>query len=169
MKFVECELESEVLAEVLQSRWPGLVEAALRDHVATCPVCSEAVAVACALQHEANELRASAVLPNAGRVWWEAELRARREAAQIASGPITAVQVIVLAAIIGLLGASLRTIYSWFESSVSRIGAGLVGFDDRGLLSSAAALIAQHSAVAITVAALILVVPTAVLFAVARD
>jgi hypothetical protein len=169
MKFVECELESEVLAAVLESRWPGLVEGVLRDHVAACPACSEVVGVACALQHESDELRATAVLPNPGRVWWEAELRARREAAQIASRPITAVQVIVFAAIIGLLAASLRTMYSWFESSVNRIGSGLIGFDDRGLLSSAAALIAQHATVAITVAAVILIVPTAVLFAVARD
>jgi hypothetical protein len=146
-----------------------LVEAALRDHVAACPACSEVAAVARALQDEADELRATAVLPNSGRVWWEAELRARREAAQIASRPITAVQVIVFASIVGLLGASLRTISNWFEFSVSRIGSGLVGFDDRGLLSSAAALIAQHAAVAITIAALILIVPTAVLFAIARD
>ena len=102
-------------------------------------------------------------------MWWDAELRARREAAQTASRPITAVQVIVFASIIGLLGASLRSISTWFQSSVNRIGSGIVGIDDRGLLSSAAALIAQHAAVAITVAALILVVPTAVLFAIARD
>jgi hypothetical protein len=169
MKFVECELESEVLAAVLESRWPDLVEAGLRDHVAACPKCSEVAAVARALQDEAGELRASAALPNPGRVWWEAELRARREAAQIASRPITAVQVIVFASIIGLIGASLRTISGWFESSVSRIGSGLIGFDDRGLLSSAATLIAQHEAVALTLAALILIVPTAVLFAIARD
>jgi hypothetical protein len=169
MKSGECEFEAEVLAAVIESRWPGAVEAGLREHVAACPICSEVAAVAYEMQGAAAEFRASAVLPNPGRVWWAAELRARREAAEVAACPITAVQLIVFASIVGLLVASAGTISTWLQSSLSRMGAGLAGFDDRGLLSSASALLAQHGALAVTIAALIVVVPTAFYLAIARD
>ena len=50
MKPVECEFEPEVLAAVLQSRWPGRVDAALCEHVAECAICSDVAVVAGVLE-----------------------------------------------------------------------------------------------------------------------
>ncbi len=80
MKPVECEFEAEVLAAALQSRWPDRVDAGLRAHVLTCGICSDVAAVAGAVDAARDEMRASIVVPDSGRVWWLAQLRARREA-----------------------------------------------------------------------------------------
>src|SRR5580692_10733831 len=93
MKVTDCELESEVLAAALQSRWPDRVDAQLRAHAATCSICAETALVAAAIDESREELRAAALLPDAGQVWWRAQLRARREAIQSAGRPITLVQV----------------------------------------------------------------------------
>ena len=49
MKPIDCELESEVLAAVLQNRWPERVDASLREHVAACAICADVVAIAGAI------------------------------------------------------------------------------------------------------------------------
>src|ERR1700722_17820032 len=105
MKVVECEFEADVLAAALQSRWPERVDAQLRAHVAGCAVCADVAAIAVAVDAAREELSASAVVPDSGRVWWLAQLRARREAVETAGRPITAVQVIAVACAFGLLGA----------------------------------------------------------------
>jgi hypothetical protein len=105
MRQVECEFESEVLTAALQSRWPKRVDAELRAHVKACTICSDVVAIASAVDDAREEMRAGAVVPDSGRVWWLAQLRARREAAEAAGRPITAVQVIAFACAVGLLGA----------------------------------------------------------------
>src|SRR6266567_981080 len=105
MKLLECEFESEVLAAALQSRWPERVDVQLRAHVAACAICSDVVAIAVAIDDAREEMRVRVVVPDSGHVWWLAQLRARREAAEVAGRPITAAQVIALACAVGLLGA----------------------------------------------------------------
>src|SRR5271157_3042876 len=122
MNPIECELESEVLAAVLQNRWPEQVDASLREHVAACAICADVVAIAGAIDDAREEMRAHAVVPDSGRVWWLAQLRARREAAEAAGRPITAAQVIALAAVMGLLGACFGATSKWFQSSLGWFG-----------------------------------------------
>ena len=138
MKPVECEFESEALAAALQSRWDDR----LRAHVSTCEICSEAAAVAIAMFHAREEMRASAAIPDSGRVWWLARLRARREAAQAAGRPILAAQVIAFACAVGLLGA-------W--------------------IPSAARLLLEHGAIAAAMAVVLFLVPAAAYLALGRD
>src|SRR5450759_1190130 len=66
---LECEFESEVLAAVLQARWPSRVDAQLRAHVAACPICSDVAAIAGAIEETREAMNARAVIPNSGRVW----------------------------------------------------------------------------------------------------
>src|SRR5262249_53669066 len=103
-KRVECEFEAETLAAVLQSRWPDRVEAQLRSHAVECAICADVAAVASAIEAEREEMRAAVIVPDSGRVWWMAQIRARREASETAGRPITAAQVIALACAVGLLG-----------------------------------------------------------------
>jgi hypothetical protein len=60
----DCEFESEVLAAVLQSRWPARVDSALRAHVSTCAICSDVAAVARAIDESRDQLRAEATFPS---------------------------------------------------------------------------------------------------------
>src|SRR5437868_10405111 len=114
MTRIECEFEADVLAAVLQSRWPEHVDAALREHVVHCEICSDVAVVAGALQ----EIPAPAALPNAGKVWWQAQLRARRESAAAAGRPITATQVLAFACAMGLMGACFGATSTWFQAGL---------------------------------------------------
>ena len=163
MKPVDCEFESDVLAAALQSRWPERVDADLRAHVARCTICSDVVAIASALDDAREEMRASAVVPDSGRVWWLAQLRARREAAEAAGRPITAVQVIAFACAVGLLGACFGATSTWFQAALGWMASSVAA------LPSAAALVAGHGTLVLGVAAVLFVVPTAVYLAMGKD
>jgi hypothetical protein len=162
MKPVECEFEEDVLAAVLQSRWPERVDDVLRAHVAACAICSDVAAIAGAIDDAREEMRAAAVIPDSGRVWWLAQMRARREATKTAGRPITAVQVIALACAVGLLGACFGATSLWFQAALGRIESNLAGF-------SATAFLGQHGLIVLALAALLLLVPGAVYLALGRE
>ena len=162
MKPVECEFEAEVLAAVLQSRWPDRIDAELRAHAEHCEICRDVAAVAGVLEGAREEMRAAVVVPDSGRVWWLARLRARREAAEAASHAITATQVVVLTCVVGLLGAFFGATSIWFQSVVKALATGLGGVD-------VVALLAEHGAVAAGMVVVLFVVPAALYLAMGRD
>ncbi len=160
MKAVDCEFECEVLAAVLQSRWPERVDAGLHAHVLSCAICSDVAAIAGAIDGARDETRAYAAVPDSGRVWWLAQLRARREAAAAAGRPITAAQVIAFACAMGLLGACFGATSTWFQSALARLHA---------LLPATTALIAGHGILVLAAAAIVVLVPAAVYLTMLRD
>jgi predicted anti-sigma-YlaC factor YlaD len=150
---VECEFESEVLAAALQGRWPGQVDPNLRTHVASCQVCSDVAAIAGVIEDTRAEMSASAVIPNSGRVWWMAQLRARREAAEAANRPLTAVQVVAVVCAVCLLGVCIRAASAWLTPVFTRIASGLL----------------EHAVLALAMAAVLFLVPAGVYLALGRD
>jgi predicted anti-sigma-YlaC factor YlaD len=169
MKQIDCEFEADALAAALQSRWPEHVDAQLRTHVAECPICSGVVTIASAVDDARDEMRARAVLPDSGLVWWRAQLRARREAAEAAGHPITAAQLVAFACAVGLLGACFGATSTWFQAAFRWIASSLGGFDAKAFLHSATALLAQHGAFVLAMAVMLFLVPTAVYLALGRD
>jgi hypothetical protein len=162
VKLVECEFEADVLAAVLQSRWPDRVDDSLRAHVESCAICSDVAAIAGAIDEAREEMRAGAVIPDSGRVWWLAQMRARREAAKAAGRPITAIQVLALACAVGLLGACFGATSLWFQSALRRIESTLAGF-------SAPAFVAEHGLIVLAMAFVLLLVPGAVYLALGKE
>jgi len=156
MKRLECEFESEVLAAVLQWRWPERVDDSLRAHVAACPICADVTAIAAAIDEDRDEMRSRAVIPDSGRVWWLAQMRARREATKTAGRPITAVQVIAFASAVGLTGACFGATSTWFQSVLAGI---------RSLLPA----IAAHGVLATAVGLMLILIPAAVYLTLLRD
>jgi hypothetical protein len=169
MKPVECPYEAEVLSAVLEARWPGHVDAALRAHAANCGICSEVASVAGALAGSREELRTAAPVPDASRVWWRAQLRARREAVQAAGRPISAVQAIAFACAVGVLGACFGAASKGFQAALTRVAAGMPALDLAALRASASGLLNAHGELLLVVAAVVLVVPTAVCLVLAKD
>jgi hypothetical protein len=163
MKPIDCELESEVLAAVVQNRWPARVDTTLRAHVEGCGTCADVVAIAGAIDEARDEMRARAVVPDSGRVWWLAQMRARREATQAAGRPITAVQVIAFACAMGLLGACFGATSAWFQSVLHRSASSLAAFRFQALLVFAVAFVSEHGALLLGMAVIFLVVPAACL------
>ncbi len=77
-------------------------------------IVAEAIAV------EASAARAEATPPSAAIVWWRAQMRARRDAAQIADRPIAIVHALAIAcgagltlALIGIVIAAVRGSLGW--------------------------------------------------------
>lgn len=155
---IECEFEADVLAAAMQGRWPEHMDAELRAHVETCPVCADVAVAAGAIERVREQ---SVHIPDAGRVWWLAQLRARREAAETAGTPITAVQVIAFALGAGLVGACFGATSTWFQSALQWIVS--LRF------AAAEALIATHSLLAVGMAAVLFLIPLAVWLAMGRD
>ena len=169
MKPVECEFEAEVLAAVLEARWPERAEAEMRAHVSACPICADVALVAGAIEDAREQMRASAAIPDSGRVWWMARLRAQREAAQAAGRPITAAQMIALACAAGLLGACFGATSTWFQAALQWMASSAAGFDVKALTLPATALLAEHGVLACGMGAALLLISAAVGLAVRRD
>jgi hypothetical protein len=83
-----CVRERAVVAAAREGSWSE----DLRAHVAVCPVCADAALVSEMLLAEARAPEETRPLPDPGRVWVDAQLRARRLAAQRAARPITIAQ-----------------------------------------------------------------------------
>jgi hypothetical protein len=162
MKPHVCEFEAEVLAAVMEARWPERVEAELQAHAATCSICTEVAAVSTALEADRETLRAEATLPDGGMVWWRSQLRARREAAKMAGRPITAAQVLALASAAGLAGACFGASSAWFQEALGRIASDVRAMQVQQLL-------AEHGLAAAAAGAVLLLVPAAVVLAILRD
>ena len=161
----ECPFEEDVITLAVQGRRP---DAALQAHADVCPVCGDLLRLAPEFDVEAARLRADARVPDAGRVWWMAQLRARHEAARDAGRPITAAQIIAFTCSIALLGACLGATSTWFQATLARLAGFASSIPLRGVLSYAAALLSEHAVIiALSLAALI-AVPAAFL-AVSRE
>jgi hypothetical protein len=169
MNPVECQFEPETLAAVLQSRWPARVDDELRQHVAQCGICADVVAIAGVMDEAREESRSRAVVPDAGRVWRLAQLRAHCEAVEAAGRPITAAQTVAFACAIGLLGACFGATSTWFQSALGRVTSTVTSFRIQPVLLPAMALMAEHGALVLTMAGLVFLVPAIVCLAVLRD
>lgn len=111
-----CEREQAVIAAVRRGSW----EPELRAHVASCAVCSEVALVAQALGEMHAVDLAEAQIPSAGWMWWRMQLRAKREAGERATQPITLIERVTYACIAlsvaGLCLWNWHSIYAWFTS-----------------------------------------------------
>jgi hypothetical protein len=109
MTIIECPRESDVLDAIDSKRWPHRVDQELVEHVASCEICSDVLAVAAAMREDHDATWREADIPSSGQVWWRAEMRARQQAIREASRPITiAYGVAAVAALV------LAVTVSWF-------------------------------------------------------
>jgi hypothetical protein len=119
-----CEQEPRVLEAATSGQW----EPALRQHLEACPACAE-VALVASFMNEAEADPAEARLPDAELVWWKAQLKARRSAAERATQPIALVEKaacagggLALIAVLAFLWPSLQAwgdlvFANWMEGS----------------------------------------------------
>jgi hypothetical protein len=105
----ECPRETDVLDALASARWPDRVDRELADHVASCAVCQDVVAVAAAMRADHEEARREANVPSSGQMWWRAEMRARQDAIREASRPLAVAQGVAALCALTLAGAA-----AWF-------------------------------------------------------
>jgi hypothetical protein len=130
MKPGECEKELLVVEAARSGSW----DAELRKHVADCRACGEVALTAQAL----NAMRASdqveARIPDAGLMWWKAQLLSKRAAAERATKPISFVEHFAYAC--GIFAAVAVCVWQW---SAIRAWFGSMG---RGVHRGSAATVA---------------------------
>jgi len=164
----QCEFESEVLAAVVEARWPGRAGADLVAHAAGCPICADIVTIASAIEGSREEMSASGRIPDSGRAWWLAQRRARLEDAEIANRPLQAAQWAALVCAIALLAVYGSAAAARFAAGIGRIASGS-GFALAAGLTTAAGLLAGHAGLALAMAAVLLLVPAAACLAIGRE
>ncbi len=122
MNSPSCEKEQRVLECLLGGSWPGPAGESLPEHTVTCPVCSDLVLAVEHLREESRRAVTAAALPEAGLVWWKAQLRLKRDAADRATQPIAMVERLALAC--ASLSSAGVVFWKWPEISawVNRLG-----------------------------------------------
>jgi hypothetical protein len=166
-----CTREAEALDAVLSGGWPASVDADLRAHVESCPVCADVVMVAAAMRDEHTLACQQAQLPSAGLVWWRAELRARQEAARTAARPMTFIQVIAGACGVGAALTLLGLLFARAQSAFGGVAIDVPWPDvpniDPGAISS---LVTQWGVpLALGLGIWLVLVPVALYVALSRD
>jgi hypothetical protein len=115
MSALVCEKENAVLEAIRLGQW----QEELREHVADCPSCADAALAAQFLQDVRESDLASTRVPSAGWMWWRAQLRAKREAAERIVEPITIVErvayVFAALSIAGLIFWNWSSIRAWLS------------------------------------------------------
>jgi hypothetical protein len=169
----DCPRESDVTDAVFTRRWPNRVDAELRDHVSTCGVCRDLVAVVSIFEEECDQSRETARVPDAASVWWRAQVRAREDAARVAGRPITMAQVIAIAATFAAAGAIFGATSGWFQRGLGWIGnvfssvlAWRLPLPPTDALTS---IVASHGLLVIGFLLCVLLAPVAVYLAVRED
>jgi hypothetical protein len=156
MSRIECVHEPDVVAAVLDRRWPDRCDEGLLTHAGTCEVCADVVLVASVLREE-QALARHLDVPAAGQIWWRSAIRARAEAAHAAARPMVWLQ--------GLTGAC-----------ASGLGVALVSMAWPSIhtrVAEAAPLLLlplrEQLPLAVAVAVLLLVAPVVFFVAVVRE
>jgi len=134
MKALQCGQERRVVESLQSGRWPEACDPELRSHVDHCAVCSDVVLVARLMREEHASMLADLKLPDAGLVWWKAQLRTRREAAELATRPIALAERFAMACGLAVLLAFVVWKWSDFYTWLGRL-ANFGHSDARWLLS----------------------------------
>jgi hypothetical protein len=107
VKTPSCPHETDVFDLVWTGQWPARADSRLRAHVAECAICADLLIVSSAIgQLDASE--AAVKLPDAGAVWYSAQLRARHELSHRAARPVLVAEMAAFACIVGGLSFSWR-------------------------------------------------------------
>jgi hypothetical protein len=168
----ECAREADVLEAVAFGRWPDHA-GDLVAHAAACPVCSDLVEVARALQADRQSGCREAQVPTAGMVWGRATIRARAEAARTVTQPITVAQGIAGACAVGIAGAAVSVAWQSVQwiALTGRVGDLVSRLESRRVaIGAASSLALEHGPlVLLAVAACIVLAPIALYITLADD
>ena len=165
----ECPRESDLLEAIAFGRWPdGCGD--LRAHVASCDICADLAEVAVALHDDRAALCREAQPPSPGMVWWRATIRARAEATRAATQPISVLQGIAGACVVGA-AAGLVTLAWQSMHWMDRMGELAMRLESRRAdIDTATTFAAGHGLpILIAIAAGLVLAPLALYFTLADD
>jgi hypothetical protein len=126
-----CPLE-RVVIETTLGRHAGEPGQLVRTHLTECAACAELVHILAAFRADDLHLRADARVPSAGQVWWRAMMRARLEANQRAGAPVTWMQGVTAACVLGLAVALLMSLWPMLGEAVVWLAGTVSGLSPSG-------------------------------------
>lgn len=170
MTLNECPREPHIVQAVLAGAWPGQCDPELTAHAASCEICSEVATIATALRADHDEARRDVHVPAAGQVWWRAAIRARLEATQAATQPMTwlhgltgAVMVGLALAVIGITWPSIALGLDWTKGLVVGV------MPEAEVAAGVFEALRQSFIVALIAGAFLVLAPLALYFALSDD
>jgi hypothetical protein len=123
-----CEKEEAVLRAARLEAWSE----ELRRHAASCQICGSVALAVRFMRIGADDHAGDHPLPDPGRIWWQAQIRARRETAARATQPIAFVETGAwiggIAALVSALAWSWPTVRAWIVA----LGSSLTGLTATG-------------------------------------
>lgn len=167
---VECPQEQVVVNAVLAGRWPHGCDETLVAHAQSCEVCREVASVSVLLRDDLDSSRIDVHVPAAGQVWWRAAVRARLESTQAATRPMTWMHAITAATVLGVVLAAITTMWPRIPAAINVLrSVSLELFPSRDVAAAIAGGLTQSVMIGLIAAALLLVAPLAVYFALSDD
>jgi len=166
----DCPHEPEVVSAVLGGAWPDRCEQSLVAHAAQCVTCREVARVSALLHEDVDHARIDVIVPAAGQVWWRAAVRARLESTQAAARPMTWMHAITAAIVAGVFLAAVTAVWPLLPrvmNLVRTVGAEVLPSPE--VTGALAGGLAMSAGVAIVIAAIMVIAPLAVYFALSDD
>ena len=167
---IDCASEQLVVNAVLSGRWPDRCDESLVAHAAQCATCREVAQVSLLLHEDVDQSRIDVIVPAAGQVWWRAAVRARLESTHAAARPMTWMHAITGAIVLGALLAAITAVWPRIPGLVRLVRS--VPMDmvpSADVTSAIASGLAQSLVIGLIAAAVLLVAPLAVYFALSDD
>ena len=166
----DCPREQDVVNAVLGGTWPDRCDESLVAHAGQCVTCREVAQVSLLLQDDVDHARINVIVPAAGQIWWRAAVRARLETTHAAARPMTWMHAITGAIVLGVFLAAVTAVWPMLPGAIHMIRAlSLEVFPSPEVASAFAGGLAQITGVAIIAAAIMVVAPLALYFALSDD
>jgi hypothetical protein len=160
MTSAECRREADVLSMARSGR----EDEELTRHVAGCVVCRDVLTIANLARDAYVETYHDAELPSAAQVWWRASVRARADAAETASRPLTWIHGLAAACAAGLAAVAISAVWPAWRGTLEDLAFQASNIDIAAAAEVVAG-IARQSAPLLVAAACLVVAPIALYFA----
>ena len=166
----ECPREQDVVSAVLGGTWPDRCDDSLVTHAAHCVTCREVAQVSVLLHEDVDHARIDVIVPAAGQIWWRAAVRARLESTHAAARPMSWMHAITGAIVLGAFLAAVTALWPMLPGAINIIRAiSIEVFPSPEVARAIAGGLTQIAGLAIIAAALMVIAPVALYFALSDD
>lgn len=170
MSSFDCPREQDVVNAVLGGRWPDRCDDSLVTHAASCVTCREVAQVSMLLHEDVDRARIDVIVPAAGQIWWRAAVRARLESTHAAARPMSWMHAITAAIVLGVFLAAVTAVWPMLPGAINTIRAvSLEVFPSPEVAKAIAGGLTQIAGLAIIAAAIMVIAPLALYFALSDD
>ena len=170
MTAFDCPREQDVVNAVLGGMWPDRCDDSLVAHAANCVTCGEVAQVSMVLREDVDHARIDVIVPAAGQIWWRAAVRARLESTHAAARPMSWMHAITGAIVLGVFLAAITAVWPMLPGIINVIRAtSLEVLPSPEVARAIAGGLTQIAGLAIIAAAIMVIAPLALYFALSDD